>query len=100
MLSKQTGASQVITATTTTQTFTLVNTNGSVVRKVRIATQDHAILVAFNTTTNLNTAGIMIPPNTSEHFTLDGLTTSTAQTEITVVRYGTNNAPASLTPVA
>lgn len=100
MLSKQTGASKAITATSTTQTFTLVNTNGSVVRKVRIATQDHAILVAFNTTTNLNTAGIMIPPNTSEHFTLDGLTTSTAQTEITVVRYGTNNAPASLTPVA
>jgi hypothetical protein len=100
MLTKQTGASQAITASSTTQTFTLLNTNGSIVRKVRIATQDHAVLVAFNTTTNLNTAGIMIPPNTSEHFALDGLTTSTAQTEITVVRVGTNNAPVSITPVA
>jgi hypothetical protein len=100
MLSKPTGASQQLTSTATTQTVTLSNTDGSIVRKVRIATQDHAVLVAFNTTTNLNTAGIMIPPNTSEHFTLDGLTTSTAQTEIIVVRLGSNNAPVSITPVA
>lgn len=100
MLSKPTGASQQLTSTATTQTVTLSNTDGSVVRKVRIATEDHAVLVAFNTTTNLTIAGIMIPPGTTEHFTLDGLTTATTQTKITVIRVGANNAPVSITPIA
>lgn len=95
MLSKQTGASKVINATVTTQTVTLtVNDDGLTIRKVRIATQDHAVLIAFNTTTNLTTEGIMIPPNSAEHFTLEG------STVVSIVRYGNNNAPASITPVA
>jgi len=95
MLSKQTGASQFIVTSATTQTVTLTtNTDGSTIRKVRIATQDHAVLIAFNTTTNLTTAGIMIPPNSAEHFTLEG------STVVSIVRYGSQDAPASITPVA
>ena len=94
MLSKQTGASQVITATVTTQTVTLSNTDGSAVRKVRIATNGNPILVALNTTTNLNIAGILVPSNSAEHFTLEG------STKVTIVRGVSTDALVSVTPVA
>ena len=94
MLTKQTGASQFILTDASTQTVTLSNLDGSVVRKVRIATEDHAVLIAFNTTTNLTTAGIMIPAHSAEHFTLE------SSTIVRIVRYGSQDAPASITPVA
>jgi hypothetical protein len=96
MLTKQTGASQVITATATTQTVTIsTNDDGLAIRKVRIATNGNPVLVAFNTTTNLNAAGILIPGNTAEHFNTEN------STKITVVRASTTtDALISITPVA
>jgi hypothetical protein len=94
MLSKQTGPSQVITVGATTSTITVTNTDGSSVRKVRIATQTNPVLVAFNTTTNLITSGIMIPGSSSEHFALDN------STKITIVRGSATDVLVSITPVA
>lgn len=95
MLTKQTGASQVITATATTQTVTLsANADGLAIRKIRIATNGNPILVALNTTTNLNVAGILVPSNSAEHFTLEG------STKVTIVRGTSTDALVSITPVA
>lgn len=94
MLSKQTGASQVITATATTQTVTVSNLDGLSVRKVRIAAQTNPVLVAFNTTTNLTTAGILIPGGTVEHFNMEG------STKLTIVRGNSTDVLVSITPVA
>jgi hypothetical protein len=94
MLSKQTGPSQVITATATTQTVTVANDDGSVVRKVRIAAQANPVLVAFNTTTNLLTAGILVPGGTAEHFNTD------ASSQLTIVRGTSTDVLVSITPVA
>ena len=96
MLTKQTGASKVVTATATTQTVTVsVNDDGLPVRKVRIATNGNPVLVAFNTTTNLNVAGILVPGNSAEHFNLEG------STKVTIVRGSTStDALVSITPVA
>ena len=96
MLTKQTGASQVLTASATTQTVTVsANTDGLPVRKVRIATQANPVLIALNTTTNLNVAGILVPSNSAEHFTLEG------STKVTIVRGSTStDALVSITPVA
>jgi hypothetical protein len=95
MLTKQTGASQVITATVNTQTVTLtVNDDGLAVRKVRIATQANPVLVALNTSTNLNVAGILVPSNSAEHFSLEG------STKVTIVRGSGTDALVSITPVA
>jgi hypothetical protein len=94
MLSKQTGPSQVITVGATTSTITVTNTDGLPVRKVRIAVQGNPVLVAFNTTTNLVSAGVLIPANTSEHFALDN------STKITIVRGSATDVLVSITPVA
>ena len=94
MLSKQTGPSQVITVGATTSTITITNTDGSTVRKVRIATQTYPVLVAFNTTTNLVSAGILVPGGSSEHFALDN------STKVTIVRGSANDVLTSITPVA
>ena len=95
MLTKQTGASQVITATATTQTVTLTtNTDGLAIRKIRIATDGNPVLVALNTTTNLSVAGILVPSNSAEHFTLEG------STKVTIVRGSGTDALVSITPVA
>jgi hypothetical protein len=95
MLTKQTGASQVITATVNTQTVTLtVNDDGLAIRKVRIATQANPVLVALNTSTNLNVAGILVPSNSAEHFSLEG------STKVTIVRGASTDALVSITPVA
>ena len=94
MLTKQTGASKVLLATVTTQTVTVSNTDGSSVRKVRIATQTNPVVVAFNTATNLVTAGILVPSNTAEHFTLDD------STKVIIARGGSADAVVSITPVA
>jgi len=94
MLTKQTGASQVITVTATTQTVTVANLDGSPVRKVRIAAQSYPILVAFNTTTNLVSAGVLIPANHAEHFNMEG------STQLTIVRGSGNDVLASVTPIA
>lgn len=94
MLTKQTGASQVITATVTTQTVTVSNIDGTAVRKVRVATQANPVLIAINTTTNLNVAGILVPSNSAEHFNVEG------STKLTVVRGSSTDALVSITPVA
>jgi hypothetical protein len=96
MLTKQTGASKVVTATATTQTVTIsANDDSLPVRKVRIATNSNPVLVAFNTTTNLNIAGILVPGNSAEHFTLEG------STKITIIRGSTStDALVSITSVA
>jgi hypothetical protein len=94
MLSKQTGPSQVITATATTQTVTVANDDGSVVRKVRIAAQTNPVLVAFNTTTNLATAGVLVPGGTAEHFSTE------ASPVLTILRGTSTDVLVSITPVA
>jgi hypothetical protein len=94
MLTKQTGPSQVITATATTQTVTVVNDDGSAVRKVRVAAQTNPVLVAFNTTTNLVTAGILIPGGTAEHFSTE------ASPVLTILRGTATDVLVSITPVA
>jgi hypothetical protein len=94
MLSKQTGASQVIIATANTQTITVTNIDGLAVRKVRIATASEPVLIAINTTTNLNVAGLLIHGGAAEHFTLEG------STKITIKRGSSNDALVSITPVA
>lgn len=94
MLTKQTGASQVITATVTTQTVTVSNIDGSAVRKVRVATQANPVLIAINTTTNLNVAGILVPSNSAEHFNVE------SSTKLTIVRGSSTDALVSITPVA
>lgn len=94
MLTKQSGPSQVITATATTQTVTVANDDGLAVRKVRIAAQTNPVLVAFNTTTNLITSGVLVPGGTAEHFNMEG------SSKLTVVRATANDALISITPVA
>ena len=95
MLTKQTGPSQVITATATTQTVTIsANDDGLAARKVRIATQANPVLVAFNTSTNLNVAGVLVPTNSAEHFNLEG------STKLTIIRATSTDALVSITPVA
>lgn len=94
MLTKQTGPSQVVTATATTATITVANDDGSAVRKVRIATQTNPVLIANNTTTNLTSAGVLVPGGTAEHFSMEG------STKITIVRGAAADALISITPVA
>lgn len=94
MLTKQTGASVVVATTASSVQVSLSNYDGSTVRKVRIAVDSYPALVGINTGTNLSGAGILMPTGTVEHFNLEG------NTHVHIVRYGTNNGIASITPVA
>jgi hypothetical protein len=94
MLTKQTGASVVVTTTASSVQVNLTNTDGSPVRKVRVAVDLHPALIAITTSSNLSGAGMLIPAGTAEHFTLEG------SDHIHIVRYGADNGIASITPVA
>jgi len=94
MLSKQTGASVVVATTASSVQVNFTNFDGSVVRKVRIANDTAPALVGITTGTNLSGVGILMPAGTTEHFTLEG------NTHVHIVRYGSNNGIASITPVA
>ena len=94
MLSKQTGPSQVITTTASSVMVTVANTDGSAVRKVRVAVDTAPALISITTSTNLSGAGILMPIGTVEHFTLEG------SDHIHIVRTGSSDGKASVTPVA
>ena len=94
MLSKQTGASVVVTTTASSVQVNFTNFDGSVVRKVRIANDTAPALVGITTGTNLSGAGILIPAGTVEHFTLEG------SDHVHIARSGSTNGIASITPVA
>jgi hypothetical protein len=94
MLSKQTGASVVVTTTASSVQVNVTNTDGSAVRKVRIAVDTAPALIAITTSSNLSGAGILIPAGTAEHFTLEG------SNHVHIVRSGSTNGIASITPVA
>ena len=94
MLSKQTGASVVVTTTASSVIVTVTNTDGSPVRKVRVASATAPALISITTSSNLSGAGILMPIDHVEHFTLEG------SDHIHIVRSGSNNGIASITPVA
>ena len=94
MLSKQTGPSVVVAVTGTNSIVNLSNTDGSAVRKVRIAVATAPAIISITTSTNLITVGILIPEGHVEHFSLEG------NTHIHIVRSGSTNGIASITPVA
>lgn len=94
MLSKQTGASVVVTTTASSVIVNVSNTDGSAVRKVRVANDTAPALISITTSSNLSGAGILIPAGTVEHFSLEG------NTQIYIVRSGSTNGIASITPVA
>ena len=94
MLSKQTGASVVVTTTASSVIVTVTNTDGSPVRKVRVANATAPALISITTSSNLSGVGILMPIDHVEHFTLEG------SDHIHIVRSGSNNGIASITPVA
>jgi hypothetical protein len=94
MLSKQTGASVVVSTTSSSVQVNLTNYDGTPVRKVRVATATAPVLIAITTSSNLSGAGILVPLDSAEHFTLEG------SDHIHIVRLGTNDGKASITPVA
>ena len=94
MLSKQTGASVVVTTTASSVIVNVTNYDGTPVRKVRIANDTAPALIAITTSSNLSGAGILVPAGTAEHFSLEG------SNHIHIVRSGSTNGIASITPVA
>ena len=96
MLTKPTGNSIIATLSATTGTTTATNWDSSVPRKVRISTHAQPASVNFGTSTNATiTTGIMVPPNTTEHFSLEG------KTKVTYVQVGAGTGGyISITPVA
>jgi hypothetical protein len=94
MLSKQTGASVVVTTTSSSVQVNVTNYDGSVVRKVRVANALYPALIAITTSSNLSGAGILMPVDHVEHFTLEG------SDHIHIVRLGSSDGKASITPVA
>jgi len=97
MLTKQTGPSQVVvasTVTTTTATVTLTTFDGSIPRKVRVAVSNAPILIDISTLTN--ECKIMVPVLGIEHFTLVNTTT----VSYSAVIGQTANSIISFTPVA
>jgi hypothetical protein len=94
MLSKQTGPSIVVTTTASSQIVYVANADGTPVRKVRIAVDVAPALMAITTSSNLSSAGILLPIGTVEHFTLEG------SDHVHIVRTGSTDGKASITPVA
>lgn len=94
MLTKQTGPSHVITATASSVICYVANDDTSTVRKVRVAATTNPVLIAITTSSNLSGAGILIPSNTVEHFSLEG------SDHVHVVRASSNDALVSITPIA
>jgi hypothetical protein len=94
MLSKQTGASVVVTTTASSVIVNVSNTDGSAVRKVRVANDTAPALISITTSSNLSGAGILMPAGTVEHFSLEG------SDHIHIVRSGSTNGIASITPIA
>ena len=88
MLTKVIGTPVVLTMTATAQTATITtNEIGTVLgqlnksvpaTKIRIATGTQPAFVTLDGTTATTTTSILIPANTSEHFKIDLMTTSTA----------------------
>lgn len=94
MLSKQTGASVVVATTASSVQVNVTNTDGSTVRKVRVAVDTAPALIAITTSSNLSGAGMLMPAGTVEHFSLEGTG------HVHIVRSGSTNGIASITPVA
>ena len=96
MLTKPTGNSIIATLSATTGTATVTNFDGSTPRKVRVGTHAQPAAVNFgNSTTATVTTGILVPPNWSEHFSLDD------NNKITYVQVGAGSGGyISITPVA
>ena len=95
MLTKPTGKSIIATLSATTGTATVTNLNGSIPRKVRIATHAQPAAVNFGSTTATVTTGILMPADTAEHFSLE----NTAK--ITYLQVGAGSGGyISITPVA
>jgi hypothetical protein len=94
MLSKQTGPSVVVATTATNLIVNVSNTDGSTVRKIRVAAATAPAIISISTSTNLATAGILIPVDHVEHFNMEG------NTHVHIIRSGSTNGIASITPVA
>lgn len=95
MLTKQTGASLVTIATASSSIIYVTNYDASTVRKVRVATTSNGVLIALTTSSNLSGAGILVPPQSAEHFSLEG------SDHIHVVRtQAGGDAYISVTPIA
>jgi hypothetical protein len=95
MLTKPTGNSIIATLSATTGTTTATNFDGSIPRKVRIGTHAQPAAVNFGNTTATTTTGIIVPPDTAEHFSLEG------KTKVTYVQVGSGTGGfISITPVA
>ena len=94
MLTKQTGPSVVVATSASNLLVSVSNTDGSTVRKVRVAAATAPALISITTSTNLVNVGILIPVDHVEHFTLEG------SDHIHIVRSGSTNGIASITPVA
>lgn len=91
MLTKVLGPTQVVTLIGTAQSVTVINADGSVPQKIRVATNSSPIYVDFYTTAT-TTASVLVPANWAEHFKLVSPSTST----VSVIGSGT----VSITSVA
>jgi hypothetical protein len=95
MLTKPTGNSIIAALSATTGTVTVTKFDGSMPRKVRIATHAQPAAVNFGSTTATVTTGIIVPPNTTEHFSIE----TTAR--VTYVQIGAGSGGyISITPIA
>jgi hypothetical protein len=96
MLTKITGNSVIATlSANATGTTTATNFDGSIPRKVRIATHNQPAAVNFGSTTATVTTGILMPADTAEHFSIE----NTAR--ITYAQVGAGSGGfISITPVA
>jgi hypothetical protein len=78
MLSKPVGSTGLYALNTTTGTVTLTTFDGLKPRKVRVAVSGYAAVVQLaNNGTADNNSDILMPANTVEHFSLEGVTTCT-----------------------
>jgi hypothetical protein len=78
MLSKPVGATGLYALTATTGTASLTTFTGDKPRKVRVAVSGYAAVIQLaNNGVADNNSDILMPPNTVEHFNLEGVNTCT-----------------------
>lgn len=76
MLTKQAGNSTTVALAANTTGTTMVTTfSGDPPRKVRIATHGQPAAVTFTSTVATTATGILVPADTSEHFSMENTST-------------------------
>ena len=97
MLSKPVGATGLFALNTSTGSVTLTTFTGEKPRKVRVAVSGYAAVIQLaNNGVADNNSDILMPPNSVEHFSLEGVNTCT----YTIISGAGGTGWISFTPVA